>query len=256
MTFSLINFEIFLLILVRISGFIFTGPFFSLNNVPFRVKTGLAIFLAAIMFYTVPVPAPGYESVIEYSILVIREAIAGAIIGLFANIAFYIINFAGQIIDMEIGFSMVNQLDPVTLTQSTITANIYGYLIILVMIITDLHHYFLRAIIDSFQVIQLGDVFFRPDMYELMVRFVTDYFIIGFRIVIPIYGSILVVNTILAILSKVAPQINMFVIGIQLKIIVGLFVLAMMIQLIPSVADFIFNDMITKMRAAIQLLKP
>jgi flagellar biosynthesis protein FliR len=254
MTFTIENFEVFLLILVRITGFIYTAPFFSLRNVPIRVKTGLSIFMAAILFYTVPYQQPEYNGVIGFAILVVTEALAGAIMGFFANIAYYIIAFAGQLIDMEIGFSMVNELDPTTNIQTTITANLYGYLVLLMMFITNMHHYFLRAIIDSFQVIGIGGVAVNPGIYQLMVQFIGDYFVIGFRIVLPVYTAILVVNTILAILAKIAPQMNMFVIGMQIKIFVGLIVLALIIELIQPVSDVIFNEMFTMLKSSLALL--
>jgi flagellar biosynthetic protein FliR len=254
MTFTIQNFELFFLILVRITGFIYTAPFFSLKNVPIHVKTGFSIFLTAIMFYTVTTDVPKYDGVIGYASLVVMEAIVGVIMGFFANIAYYIVSFAGNIIDMDIGFSMVSQLDPITKVETTITSNLYGYLILLMMMITNLHHYFLKAIVDSFQVIKIGEAVINPSIYNLMVKFVTDYFIIGFRIVLPIFASILIVNTILAILAKVAPQMNMFVIGMQLKIFVGLFILALIIELVPSVADFIFNEMISMMKSAVQYM--
>lgn len=254
MTFTIEDFEAFLLILVRISGFIFTAPFFSLRNVPNRVKAGLAIFMAAILFYSVSYTTPEYNSVIDFAVLIVGEALAGAIMGFFANIAYQIITFAGQIIDMEIGFSMINEIDPATSIQTTITANFYGYAILLMMMITNLHHFFIKAIIDSFQVVGLGKVSINPGTYQLMARFITDYFIIGFRIVLPVFASILVVNTILAILAKIAPQMNMFVIGMQLKIFVGLFVLILVIEMIPSIADFIFNEMVTMLKSSLELL--
>jgi flagellar biosynthetic protein FliR len=222
---------------------------------PGRVKTGISLFLAAILFYTVPYDIPKYNGVIGYATLVAIEALLGAIMGFFANIAYYIVNFAGSIIDMEIGFSMVNELDPTTNIQNTITANFYGYLILLMMMITNLHHYFIRAIIDSFQVVKLGNVNINPAMYELMGKFIVEYFTIGFRIVLPVFASILVVNTILAILAKIAPQMNMFVIGMQLKIFVGLIVLYLIVRLIPSVADFIFNEMVSLLKSSVEMLR-
>ncbi|MDF2510890.1 MAG: putative rane protein [Herbinix sp.] len=254
MTLTLENFEAFLLILVRITGFVFTAPFFSLRNVPNRVKVGLSIFMAAILFYTVPFTSPDYVSVIDYSIIIIKEALAGAIMGFFANIAYQVLSFAGQMIDTEIGFSMINEIDPTSQVQTTITANLYGYMVLLIMLITNLHHYFIRAIIDSFQIIQLGEVIIDSNIYLLMVKFITDYFIIGFRIVLPIFAAILVVNTVLAILAKIAPQMNMFVIGMQLKIAVGLFVMILIIDMVPSVADFIFNEMVTLLKSSMELL--
>lgn len=252
MTFTLENFELFFLILVRISGFIYTAPFFSLNNVPNRVKVGFSIFLAAILYYSVPGAMPEYTTTIGFAILVVQEAVAGAIMGLFANISYYILAFSGQIIDMEIGFSMVNELDPTTHIQTTITGNLYGYLIMLMMIITDLHHYILRALVDSFQVIGLGKAVFRPNMYELMLDFMINYFIIAFRIVLPVFAAILLVNTILGILAKVASQLNMFVIGMQLKLFVGLGIMILIIGMVPAVADFIYKNMMEMLKGAIQ----
>lgn len=255
MTFTIQNFDFFLLILVRITGFIYTAPFFSLKNMPAYVKIGLSVFITAIVFYSIPNNAPGYVGVIGFSVFLVKEVLAGVIMGLFANISYHIIAFAGQMIDMEIGFSMVNELDPISNIQTTITANYYGYFILLMMMVTNLHHYFLKAIIDSFQVIGVGEVTFNPGMYQLMVRFITEYFVTGFRIVLPVFAAILVVNTILAILSKIAPQMNMFVIGMQIKVLVGLIVLFVIVESIPSVADFIFNDMITMLKASVELLQ-
>lgn len=254
MTITLSNFEVYLLILVRISGFIYTGPFFSQRNVPVRVKSGFSIFLSIIVFFTIPLPMPEYYGIIGFSIIVIKEAIAGALMGLFSNIAYQILAYGGQIMDMQIGFSMVSQLDPSTGIQTTITANFYGYLVMLMMFVTNLHHYFIKAIVDSYRVIGLGEAVFPPNMYRLMLRFIVDYFVIAMRIVLPIFAAILVVNTVLGILAKVAPQMNMFVIGMQLKIFVGLSVLYLIIGLVPSVADFIFNEMIDLFKAVVEMM--
>lgn len=254
MTFTISQFEVFLLILVRISGFMFTAPFFSLSNVPRRVKAGIALYMTVILFYTKSFTAPEYTGVIGFSILLIAETLAGAIMGFFANIAYHILAFAGQMIDTDIGFSMVSQFDPITNIQTTISANLYGYLVLLVMMITGLHRHFVRAIIDSFDVIGLGKVSINPQFYKLMGQFLADYFVIGFRIIIPVFASILIVNTILAILSKMAPQMNMFVIGIQIKLLVGLFIFVLIIEMIPTVADFIYQEMFSMLKSAIKLL--
>jgi flagellar biosynthetic protein FliR len=255
MTFTIADFELFLLILVRMSGFIYTAPIFSLKNVPVRVKAGFSIFISIILFYTIPLSAAEYTGIIGLAILIVKEAIAGALMGLFSNISYHILAFAGQIMDMEIGFSMINQLDPVTRINTTITANLYGYLITLFMIITNLHHYFLKAVVDSYQVIGIGEAVFPPNMYRLMLRFIVDYFIIAMRIVLPIFAAILIVNTVLGILAKVAPQMNMFVIGMQLKVFVGLIVFYLIIGLTPSVADYIFNEMMDLLRAIIDVMR-
>jgi len=254
MTVSLEHLEFYLLILVRISGFMVAAPIFSLRNIPMRVKTLLAIGIAVVVFHVVPYQEVVYSTTLEYAIVVITEMLAGLIMGFMANVAYYILSFAGQIIDQEIGFSMVNQFDPITSTQVTITGNLYTYAVMLMVLITNMHHYLIRAITDSFQVIPVGSVAINFNLYEVMKRFVVDYFVIGFRIVLPVFASLLVVNTILAILARVAPQMNMCVIGLQLKVFVGLAVLVLMVMMITGVADLVFHEMISMIRETIPYL--
>lgn len=252
--FSIEHLDFFLLILVRISGFMVAAPIFSLRNIPMRVKLILAIAVAIIVFNTVPYREIEYSTTIDYAFVVILEMVAGLIMGFMANVSYYILSFAGQIIDQEIGFSMVNQFDPITSAQVTVTGNFYTYSVMLMVMITNMHHYLIRAIADSFQVLPVGSISLDFTLYEVMKRFVVDYFVIGFRIVLPIFASLLVVNTILAILARVAPQMNMFVIGLQLKVFVGLVVLVLMVMMITGVADLIFQEMMSMIRETIPYL--
>ncbi len=246
--------DVFLLILVRITTFIYVAPFFSLRDVPQRVKVGFSLFFAIILYQAVPVSAVRYQTVIEYALLVVNEALLGLIIGFFTNISYYILSFSGHFMDMEIGFSMVNEFDPVSSIQTTITSNFYTYLVMLMMLVTNLHYYIITALADTFRIIPVGEVVIKPEIYLLMLKFTKDYFIIGFRIVLPVFAATLILNSILAILAKIAPQMNMFVIGLQLKVLVGLSVLFLLVGFTPTVSDFIFQEMIDMMKAAVNAL--
>ncbi|BCK00151.1 flagellar biosynthetic protein FliR [Anaerocolumna chitinilytica] len=254
MTFTVEGFDVLLLILVRVSTFVFVAPFFSLPNVPFRVKAGFS-FIFALIIFQVSGTNIQYSTVIEYAILIMKEALTGLIIGFFTNVSYYILNFAGQLMDMEIGFSMANEFDPITRIESTITSNLYSYSVILMLLVTDMHLYILKAFADTFQIIPLGEAHIKSNMYLLMVDFIKNYFIIGFRIVLPVFAAMLIVNTILAILAKIAPQMNMFVIGFQLKIFTGLLILFLLVKFLPTVSGFIFNQMADMMKAAVRVLE-
>lgn len=254
--FTLQNFEYFLLILVRISAFVLVAPFFNMTNTPIRIKTGFSIFLAFLLFQVVDLRTISYDTEIQYGILVLKEFMVGLLLGYFANICTAILNFTGQMIDMEIGLSMVNLLDPVSRTQTTITGNFYSNLVMLMLIITNMHHYILIAFVDTYKIIPIGEAIIRPEMYLIMVQFLIDYFIIGFRIVLPVFAASLLINIILGIMAKIAPQMNMFVIGMQLKIFCGLVVLFLMIGLLPNVSDFIFNEMDKMMKLIIRSMSP
>lgn len=87
-----------------------------------------------------------------------------------------------------------------------------------------------------------------------MLQFMRDYFLIAFRIVLPLYGTMLLVNVVLGIMAKVAPQMNMFVVGIQLKILFGLAILMLMIFMLPGVTDFIVGEMKDMFRAVVEMI--
>ena len=114
-----VNLTGFFLIFVRISTFVAVAPFFSYKQVPNQVKAGLSLFLAIIIFQMSPEVSIEYQTVLGYAILVVKEAVTGLTLGFFTNISYYILAFAGQVIDMEIGFSMVNELDPTSNIQTT-----------------------------------------------------------------------------------------------------------------------------------------
>ena len=134
--FSYGDLEFFLLIFVRISCFVVTAPFFSLQNVPRRVKAGWSFFLAYIVYHSMTVHAvPAYNTLVGYASLVLKEAVAGLVIGFGANICNSVVNLAGRLADMEIGISMVSLLDPTTKEQSGFTGVLYQYSIMLIMMV-------------------------------------------------------------------------------------------------------------------------
>ncbi len=241
--FSLIEFEYLLLILVRIATFVFVAPFFGQSGVPAQAKIGLSFFLAIILHGIVPHPTLEYVSEIGYGVAVLKEGITGLLIGFAANICSSIVVFAGNIIDMDIGLSMATTFNPDMSLQTTVTGNLYYYLIFAFMIATNTHLYVIRAVADSFYVVPIAGAKFEWDSLLLsMTTYMTDLFIIGFRIFLPFFSVMMIVNCILGIMTKVAPQINMFSVGIQIKVLIGYIVLFFTIFMFPSVAEFVFDE--------------
>lgn len=243
MDLTIANIECYLLVMIRISAFFFVAPFFSIPSIPKKVKICLSLLLTILIGAVLPEMTVTYRTELEFTGLIIKEMLTGLLIGYFSSICSQILMFVGQMVDMEIGFSMVNVLDPVSKLQVTVTGNYYMYTVMLMMLVSNLHHYLIKAVVYSFQAIPLGGAVPSINMYRLMISFLQDYFIIGFRIVLPVFSSILLVNIVLAILAKVAPQMNMFVVGMQLKVLIGLIVLTLTVSLLPSVAQFIMDEM-------------
>lgn len=242
--FNVYDLEYFLLILVRVSAMLALSPIFGARNIPLKIKAGLSIFLSLIIFQTIKQIDLNYTTMIGYSIIIIKEMITGLLIGFFANICMTIISFAGQMIDIDIGFSMATLFDPMNQVQETVSGNLYNYFILLMMLATNMHFFIIRALVDSFSVVPIGGILYKPDhMYRTFLQFMSDYMVIGFRIILPIFATILILNVVLGVLAKVAPQMNMFVIGLQLKVFFGFAVLIVTIIFLPNISEFVFSEM-------------
>lgn len=235
--------EVFLLILVRVSAFLVSAPFFSLSRIPRQVKAGFAFYISLLLFSSLGINAVEYNGIIELAFLVIKEAAAGLLLGYMTNVCLYILNFSGNLMDMEIGFSMVTEFDPSSNMNATITATFYSNAVMLLMLVSNMHQYILKAFLETFQLIPVGMVHISSDMYKIMLSFIGDYFILGFRIILPVFATMLTLNVVLGILAKVAPQMNMFSVGMQLKVLGGILILVVVMGLLPQVSDLIYEEM-------------
>lgn len=245
LSFSLYDLEYFLLILVRVSCFVFIAPFFSISGAPARVKIACSVFISVLLYFVLtPYEFPVCDSGYEYAVIVMKEVLTGLLLGFGATICTSIINFAGSIMDMEIGFSMVTLFDPTTKESSTISGVFYQYALMLMLIVSGMYQYFIRALADSFTLIPINHaVFHTENLLEAMITFMGNYIIIGFRICLPIFCVMVLLNAVLGVLAKVSPQMNMFAVGIQIKILIGLLVLFFTVSMLPGIADMIFNLM-------------
>ena len=245
LSFPMREIELFLLILVRVSCFIYTAPFYSLNNVPKRVKIGLSFFIAMLLYQVlIPMEYPEYNTIIGYTIIVIKEATTGLIIGLGAQLCVLILQFSGRIIDMEIGLSMASQFDPSTRQNTTLSGLMYQYGAYLIMLVTGMHRFIINALVETYTLIPVNGMKMQTGiLLDALIDFMGSYIMIGFLIAMPIFATITLMNIVLGLLAKLAPQMNMFAVGIQLKLLAGLSVMVLTITMLPTATNIICEHM-------------
>ncbi len=243
MNFMVENLEFYLLVLIRISSFVMVAPFFNYQTIPMKWKFVISMVLSIVVIQSIPAVSLEYTGIIGFSALVVKECAVGLVLGYMCNICLFIVTFAGQLMDMEMGLSMANMFDPLTNIQVSVSGSMYTYLVMLVMMATNMHHYVIRAILETFQFFTVGQAVFNGDIVEMAIGFVANYFVVGFRIVLPVFACMLVINVVLGVLTRAAPQMNMFVVGMQVKVMVGILLLLIIVSTIPTVADFIFGKM-------------
>ena len=243
-TFSYGDLEVYLLIVVRIMSFIFVCPFFGGRQTPNIVKVGYGLLLSILLYGAVPFYPPDYNTVAGYTVIVLKEAMVGLLIGFAVTLCQQITAFAGSVVDMQIGLSMVSMMDPATSQQVTITGSLYSQYLTLALIITGMYQYILKALVDSFTLIPINGAVIHSDrMLNVMLAFMKNYIVIGFRICLPIFIITFITNVILGVLAKVSPQMNMFSVGIQIKIVVGLVIMFITVTMLSDASNFIFINM-------------
>lgn len=236
--------DIYLLIVVRLLGFFVIMPVFSGNNVPTITRIGLSVIIAGIIISTQSVgPVVYNNSIIGYSFLIIKEIVVGLILGFSVYLIFATLYLAGQLVDFQIGFSMVSVFDPLTQIQVPITGNLYYFLVSAIMVATNAHHTIFRALFYSYKALPIGaSNVLSSELMSTLMKIITSYFIISVKIALPVIGAILVLDVALGLLARTAPQINIFSVGVPIKMIVGLIIIFVTSDMFIPISQNLFQE--------------
>lgn len=251
------GFDAFLLIFVRMTGLFVVAPIFGRRNIPVYLKIGFSFFTAIVLVNTVALPAPDtYSNILQVGLMIAKEFIVGMTIGFIAYLSFTAVYVAGEIIDMQLGFGVVNVLDPVSNIQVPITSNLYFIMSMLVYLAVNGHHALIKALFDSYTLVPLGTAVFNQTLVSNLLIVFSNIFAIGFKVAAPIIAAILITDIALGTISRMVPQLNVFVIGMPLKIIVGIAVLVVTIPMFLYVLEGLFRMVDTSTMTFIKELKP
>ncbi|WP_066399240.1 flagellar biosynthetic protein FliR [Cytobacillus eiseniae] len=248
-------FPAFLLVFVRVTSFFLMMPLFSYRSIPTAAKIGIGFFMAMIMVFTFDLPAIEIDH--NYFLLIIKEALVGLMIGFIAYLLLSAIQIAGGFIDFQMGFAIANVIDPQTGAQSPLMGQ-YLYTIALLFLLTvNGHHLMLDGVFYSYQFIPIDQPwipFGDPNLAEFIIKTFNSMFIIAFQLSIPVVGSLFLVDIALGIVARTVPQLNVFVVGLPLKIGVSFIVLIIVISVLMIVISQLFETMLSTMRGLMELI--
>lgn len=249
------NLSVLLLIIVRVSAFFVSVPFFSYRTIPPQIRIALAVILSWTMYYTLNIEAIPIDG--NYILLILKEAIIGLMIGLVAYIIMTVVQIAGGFIDFEMGFAMANIIDPQTGAQTPLMGQFFNFLILFVLLAINGHHLILDGIFYSYRFMPIDQVF--PDfgndnIAEFVIRTFGSVFAIAFQMSAPIVATLFLVTMALGITGKTVPQLNIFVVGFPIKIAIGFLVLIISMGVMIEVMEKVIEMMILSMRDLMRLL--
>lgn len=242
-----------LLAFCRITAFFVSAPVFSMRGIPMQFRIGLACFITLIAFMAMDTQVAMTWSG-AYPLAVIKEVLIGLALGFTAYLFFTVFQIAGSFVDIQMGFGIVNVIDPMTGAQAPILGNFKYYIAFLLFLTMNGHHFLLLAIMNSFQYVPLdGSIFTKIAEGGMSTFFIETFvviFTLAFQLAVPLVATLFLVDVGLGLLARTAPQFNMFVVGIPIKIIVGFVMFAI---LIPGFA-YLFGRLFEHMFAGMERL--
>ena len=232
------NFDAILLVLVRMSGLCILSPVFGRQNMPALFKVGFSFFLTLIYVSASDNLYVDYkDSIVLYTVFVAKELAIGIIMGYVTYVIMSGIYLAGQIIDNQIGFGYANVLDPITNIQVPLTSNFYYTYIILIFLLINGHHMIIRALFYSYEVIPLGQLTFNSDVLNELGKVMAEMFGIALRLSAPIIAAIFIADVVLGVLAKTIPEMNVFVLGMPIKVFLGFAIITITISNAVPIAE-------------------
>lgn len=244
---------LFLYITARMSGCILANPFFSRQNVPNLVKAGLVLMLSVLVFSTAQGGVPVPVGILELAVRILLELAVGMILGMVIHFFFFIPQLAGFAVDTQMGLTMNQIYDAGSQSNMSVTGNLLNILMTLLFFAANGHHSLMRIFITSEEFVAYGAVRLEVEQAEYMLLLFGQCAALAVKLAMPILAAELVGQVGMGILMKVIPQINVFVINIDLKLLIGLFLLLILISPISEFLLMAEEQMLDSMREILAL---
>jgi flagellar biosynthesis protein FliR len=225
----------FVLVLTRVSTFFISMPIFDLTAVPQFIKVSMVVLLTA--FFATVVPLPMYHAPvtsIEAVILIVNEAIYGFALGLAATMLFSVVRIAGSIIEQEMGLTMAEVFDPMTGEPTQAISMFLEMVFILLLFSANVHHLLLSVLARSYESFPVGT---SPNINLLLGGLIatgTTMLLAALKLAAPILAASMILMIVLAITSRIMPEMDIFFLSLPLKVGLGIMFVAFFLPYIQT----------------------
>ncbi|MBU3180631.1 fused FliR family export protein/FlhB family type III secretion system protein [Clostridium psychrophilum] len=233
----------FIMVLLRISSFFMGIPIFFPKSTPAMVKVGFCV-----VFTFIILPGVNYGNVnlitsnATLIIFCIAEVVTGLMLGFITRFCFFSAQMAGQLMDFQIGFSMMSMFDPISNENVTLLGNLLYWISMVIFFVVDGHHMLIRAIINSFSVVEIGKFTLTQATAMMMLNIFIQFFTLALKIAIPIILIIVITDLSIGLVSRTVPQLNVMILGMPIKILIGLSCFSLVL---PAVINLIVKSFYT-----------
>ena len=248
------EFILFTFILMRISGFILLNPVLGRRNLPGTAKAGFILVVSLITFQIASgnIVDLDIKSPIIYVLYLIKEFLVGFVLGFTMYLFDFAITFAGSVIDFQMGMTMSTVYDAQNGTQVALTGKILQIYFLLLFFAVDGHLVLMNLIVTSAEIVPYGQVALGPEVARGVLDIFTECVSLAVKLAFPIIAIEFIVEVAVGILMKMIPQINLFILSIELRIVFGLTVLLLFISPIGSYLEGLIDNMLNTIPALLE----
>jgi flagellar biosynthesis protein FliR len=246
----------FALVLARVAGLLAGIPVFGSAVVPARIKAPL-IFTMALLVFPIVKPQlmiPQAGDSISLAILVVRETLIGLTLGLLSQMIFAAVEFCGQQVGTQMGLSMASLFDPSTQANIPTMASFQGVLATLIFLSLDVHHFFLRGVVESYQLIPIGAWHTSAGLLKFFIEMSSGMFVIAIKLAAPVAVALLATSVALGIVARSFPAMNVFMVSMPLNIGIGLLILGLSLPVFLRVLQGSFGGLVEQVRILFKLI--
>lgn len=223
---------LFLLVLTRATAFVAVCPVFSARMVPPLVKTGLGLMLALAALPLIPAAPPATDHWLSLSLAILGEAAIGMGLGLFVSLVFFAAQVAGSLVGLQMGLAMAEFIDPSSGGHSIALAQFF-YLWTLVLFLTvNGHHALIAGLMKSIEIVHLGHGVLTGELTLYIIDKFAEMFVVALKIVGPLIAILFTADVVMGLMSRLVPQMNVFMLGFPIKIFAGFMVIMLTAPLI------------------------
>lgn len=226
------QFQIFLVVLARVAGFIGAIPVFSSAQTPAKIKISMTVAFALLLYPTMSKGLPGVSfAPLAFTLFLIAEILLGMIIGLVARLVFTAVEYGATVIGFQMGFAAANVFDPTSERQIALISQFQNVFAILIFLAVDGHHLFFRLAIRSFELLPPGHLNLSGDAVPFLMDLGAKMFALGVQFSAPVLAILLLSGLILGILARIFPQLNVFLLSFPINIATAFIVIALTLDL-------------------------
>ena len=228
---------------LRVSGLMLFAPFFGSAVIPPRIKVVLVIAITALLYpaYSPHLPATAMS---HWPILVASETVIGIAMGVATNVVFEAAQMAGQVLSVQMGYSLVNILDPSTQVENTVIAFFHQSIAMLIFLGLDVHHWILRAVAKSFDYLPPGSATLNPMFVQALLHEGAVVLVLRIQLSAPVLSATLLVDVVLGLLGKASPQMPLMLLGPAVKSMLGVLVFGVTMRFWPHMFEQYFSESI------------